>query len=267
MTLQNQPTSLWIRQFHPGAASVSGAPTQRVRLVCFPHAGGSASYYHPVSARFADQAEVVVLQYPGRQDRRREPCIDDLNVLADRVTTELSALSPAPTLFFGHSMGATVAFEVARRQEEAGSGAPRVVIVSGRRAPSTRRPERVHEYDDEGLIAEVRKLNAAEAAVLEDEDIRAMALPAIRGDYRAIESYRGQPGRRIRAAVTVLTGDADPMTTYAEAQAWREHTDGEFRLRVFPGGHFFLAEQQDGVNQEIATDIARVHSTTGPPTT
>src|SRR5204862_387521 len=80
--------------------------TAAVRLVCLPHAGGSASYFHPVSTRFSPQVDVVALQYPGRQDRRHEPCISDMAELADQVTAEILTLEPKPTVFFGHSMGA-----------------------------------------------------------------------------------------------------------------------------------------------------------------
>src|SRR5436305_687475 len=104
MTIMNHTTSAWIRRYHP-------APAAAVRLVCFPHAGGSASYFHPVSARFSPGVDVEALQYPGRQDRRAEPCVTDLNELADVVTTEIRALDPLPTVYFGHSMGAALAFE------------------------------------------------------------------------------------------------------------------------------------------------------------
>lgn len=247
MTITDDETNAWIRRYHPST-------TSRKRLVCFPHAGGAATFYHPVSAAFSPAADVVALQYPGRQDRRREARIDDLGVLADRVAEQLMDLSEKPSVFFGHSMGATLAFEVAWRLEHKGANAPRAVLVSGRRAPSTRREEKVHLSDDDGLIAEIRKLEGTDSALLDDEMLR-IALPAIRSDYRAIESYTCEPGRRLGCAITALTGDSDPKTSLAEAEAWRAHTSGAFRLKVFPGGHFFLTAQQAAVNAEIAAAL------------
>ncbi|MFJ1759420.1 thioesterase II family protein [Amycolatopsis sp. NPDC088138] len=238
-------TAAWVRRFHDATGSTA-------RLVCFPYAGGSASFFHPVSARFSPGTEVVALQYPGRQDRRREPCIDDLGKLADEIADRLATLSAKPTVFFGHSMGAVLAFETAYRLEQAGTNAPATVVASGRRAPSTRREDRVHERDDEGLIAELRLLNGTDSAVFGDDELLQLALPSIRGDYTAIETYRCEPGRRIAAPIAVLTGDSDPKTTLAEAEAWREHTEGAFTLRVFAGGHFFLADHQADVTAEIA---------------
>lgn len=250
-------TTAWIRRFHPSGA-------YDARLVCFPHAGGSAGFFRPVSARFSGTADVLALQYPGRQDRHREPCVDDLGTLADLVAGQLQALGGMPTVFFGHSMGAALAFETAVRLEREGANPPGAVIASGRRAPSARRDERVHLRDDAGIIAELRELGGTDSAVFGQDELLRLALPAIRGDYRAIETYVCEPGRRVRCPITVLTGDADPSTTLEEAGAWRGHTEGAFRMRVFSGGHFFLAGHQAAVNDEIARHLAAAASGHGP---
>ena len=244
-------SSAWIRRFH-------ASQTSTARLVCFPHAGGSATYYYPVSARFAGDTDVIAWQYPGRQDRRHEPCITDIDTLADRLTKQFLSLSPKPTVFFGHSMGATLAFEVAWRLERDGFRVPLRTIVSGRRAPMIDRGERVHLRNDAGLLAEMRLLNGTEARVLEDEEIVRMALPALRGDYEAIETYSYVPGRTLNCPITVLTGDADPRTTIEDASQWRLVTTGTFRMKVFAGGHFYLAKNIAAVNDEIAAELEQL---------
>ncbi|ARP74541.1 thioesterase [Streptomyces pluripotens] len=244
--------ALWARRYHQ-------APGSAVRLICFPHAGGSASFYFPMSTAFAPGADVIALQYPGRQDRRLEPCLTDIEELADRITGTLLQLDEKPTLFFGHSMGAVLAFETAWRLERKGSGAaPRALIASGRRAPSTHRPETVHQRDDDGIIAELKLLNGTDAQVLGNEEILRMALPAIRGDYEAIEKYRCDEQRRVHCRITTLTGDADPRTTVEEAAAWERHTDGAFRLEVLPGGHFFLTNQQAAVTSLVSRELGQL---------
>jgi surfactin synthase thioesterase subunit len=252
VTTADDTGALWLRRYHPADADA-------VRLVCFPHAGGSASFYHPVSARFAPAAEVLSLQYPGRQDRRKEPCVEDLGRLADLIAERLLALDDRPCVFFGHSMGAALAFETAWRLERKDAG-PRTVIASGRRGPSTTRAEEVHLRDDDGIVAEMRRLNGTAAGVLGDEEILRMALPALRGDYRAIETYSCPPERTVRCGITVLTGDGDPLTTVEEAERWRDHTEGPFRLRVFTGGHFFLTQHLTAVNGEIADALGLARS-------
>lgn len=248
MNSTDHSSALWLRRFHP-------APDSPVRLVCFPHAGGSASFFHPVSARFSRAVDVIALQYPGRQDRRKEPCVQDIGTLADLVVDELLTLDEKPTVFFGHSMGAVLAFETAWRLEQKSAHEPRSVIASGRRGPSTVRAETVHRRDDDGIIAELRLLNGTSPDLLGDEEILRMALPAIRGDYEAIEKYGCPPGRKLRCPVTVLTGDADPRTSWAEARAWQEHTEGAFRMEVYPGGHFFLTHHIRAVGDEMAREL------------
>jgi surfactin synthase thioesterase subunit len=251
MTGAEADLNAWIRRYHPTDASHG-------RLVCFPHAGGSASYYYPLSERFSPAIDVIALQYPGRQDRRQEACIRDINVLADKITEQLARLSDAPTLLFGHSMGATLAFEVAWRLEERGRSAPLGIVASGRSAPGIVRTERVHQRDDSGIIAEIRYLNGTESTLLENEEILRMSLPAIRGDYQAIETYSYTPGRILSCPVTALTGDSDPRTTIEQAEAWRCYTEGPFRIKVFPGGHFYLSSNIPAVLAEIAADLEQV---------
>jgi surfactin synthase thioesterase subunit len=240
----------WLQRFHRTGQAAN-------RLVCFPHAGGSASFYHPLSQALAPATEVVAVQYPGRQDRRREPPAEDIGPLADAVADVLESSAELPTAFFGHSMGAIVAFEVARRLEQRGSaGCPVLLFASGRRAPSRHRDESVHRRTDDGVIAEIEQLGGTDARVLADPELLRMILPAIRGDYRAIETYRCAPGPPLGCAVTVLVGDDDPRTTLDEAGAWREHTSGPFDLRVFPGGHFYLTSHAEAVTEAVRTGLA-----------
>ncbi|ALL83769.1 oleoyl-ACP hydrolase [Pseudonocardia sp. EC080619-01] len=240
MTTTATEESLWVRCFHP-------APERPVQLVCFPHAGGSASFYFPVSAQLQSDAEVFAVQYPGRQDRRREISPGDLHTLADQVHAALrDSLQDRPTVFFGHSMGATLAFEVARRHE-AGGGEIAHLFASGRRAPSRVRDENVHRLTDEGIVEELTLLAGTDTALLGDEEILRMILPAIRSDYQAIETYRCAPGATVRAPLTVLTGDSDPKTSHDEAESWRDHTTGPFDLHVRPGGHFFLGSDAPAI--------------------
>ncbi|MFI9273483.1 thioesterase II family protein [Kitasatospora sp. NPDC052896] len=248
MTITSAEYDLWIRRFHP-------APDAKVRLLCLPHAGGSASFYFPVSAALAPEIEVLAVQYPGRQDRRSEPSIGTVAELADQVYRALGELDDKPLALFGHSMGAVLGFELARRLEADGRPAA-VLFASGRRGPGTHRAEFVHQRDDDGLVAELKSLSGTNTALLGDEEILRMILPAIRNDYRAIETYQRPEGGPLSSPVVVLIGDDDPKSTVEEAKAWAEETTGEFSLRVFPGGHFYLATQQQAVLGEI-TDRLR----------
>jgi pyochelin biosynthetic protein PchC len=240
-------TGSWIRRFHP-------APDARTRLVCLPHAGGSATFYFPVSRAMSPGVDVLAVQYPGRQDRRTEPCVEDLGRLAELVTEALRPWLDRPFALFGHSMGATVAFEVARRLEDDGVS-PLAVFASGRRAPSCHRDERVHLADDRGLVAELTRLSGTNSQMLDDGDALRMILPAVRADYRAAETYRYRPGPPLACPIVALTGDADPHVTLDEARSWAAHTTADFDLAVYPGGHFFLTDHATAVMRRVTRQL------------
>lgn len=236
----NLNADLWIRNYHPGAAGST-------QLVCLPHAGGSASFYFPVSQAMSPAVDVLAIQYPGRQDRRSEPSVQDLHVLARQIFTVLRPRTDRPMALFGHSMGASLAFEVARLLETEAGVVPRRLFASGRRAPSTHRDERVHLMDDQGVIDELRKLNGTGGGMLADDEMIRLILPAVRADYTAAETYRASSGGPLSCPITVFTGSDDPKVSLDEARAWQAHTTADFDFRAFPGGHFFLTQHQAGV--------------------
>ncbi|WP_425322692.1 thioesterase II family protein [Actinoplanes ianthinogenes] len=240
-------TSAWIRSFHP-------APSAPARLVCFPHAGGSASYFFPVSRALSPDVEVLGVQYPGRQDRRHEPCVGDLISLAEMIVPQVEPWLDRPVAFFGHSMGASLAYEVARRLpgvELTG------LFVSGRGAPTRVRDEGMHLADDRRLIADLARMSGTDAAVLADEEILRTVLPALRADYRAAETYRYQPGPPLSCPVTALIGDLDDQVSEPEARPWADRTTGPFALRVFSGGHFYLNDHAPKIIDLLRTHLTR----------
>jgi surfactin synthase thioesterase subunit len=239
MTTTAVDDNRWVRRFHP-------APDTAPRLICFPYAGGSAGYFLPVSRALAPALDVLAVQYPGRQDRRLERQVDNLPELADRIAPALAGWTGGRYAFFGHSMGAILAFEVARRLERTGTG-PAWLFASGRRAPSIQREETVHLRDDAGFLAELRQLGGTDRRILADPELLAMILPVTRADYRATETYVCPPGPPLSCPITVLTGDRDPKTTVEEASAWAAHTTAGFDLKVFPGAHFYIEEHRSSV--------------------
>ena len=245
----------WIRRFTAGPGET--------RLVCFPHAGGSASYFFWLTGLLEPRIETLAVQYPGRQDRRREPYAGSIGEMAANVAAALEDWDDLPYAFFGHSMGAVVAYETTRLLQRSGRPGPVRLFASGRRAPSAYRPGDVHTRDDEGLIAELRLLGGTDETFLRDPEIRAAALGPTRSDYQAVETYRHEPGEEPACPVTVLAGDEDPHTTLTEAQAWRRHTAGQFELRVFAGGHFFLDQHRVEVADTIRTQLGGAYRAKG----
>lgn len=240
----------WFRRF-------AASPEAKARLVCLPHAGGSATFYFPVAKALAPDVEVLAVQYPGRQDRRHEPFLTSIGALADRVADLLRDKTDRPLALFGHSMGAMVAYETARRLER--DGVPVAgLFVSGRRAPSRVRDESVHTRTDAGVLEELRKLSGTELDLLGDDDVVRMILPVVRNDYRAVETYRDTPGEPLATPIVAFTGSADPMATLDEVASWAGHTTGGFELVELSGGHFFLTRHQDVILGRLAAELGGV---------
>nr|BBX76269.1 thioesterase [Mycobacterium florentinum] len=234
------------------------APAARAVVVCFPPGGGSAGAYRALAKQIADGISVYAVQYPGRQDRLGDPLVTSLAELAEYVTADLLSWGALPNLaLFGHSMGATVGFEVARRLQSKDRDLLRL-FVSGRIAPDAPNRGRLHTGSDADLIADLERLanDPSSLAVLRAEQALAeVVLPPLRADYQAVETYVFEAREKLRCPVSVMLGDADPTVTVVQAGEWRAHTDGEFELTTFPGRHFYLDEHVSEVAAHLASRL------------
>jgi surfactin synthase thioesterase subunit len=240
-------STLWVRRFQP-------RPDAPVRLVCLPHAGGSATFFTDLPERLGADVDVLAIQYPGRQDRRTEPFARSMDELTHQVVTALLPWTDRPLALFGHSLGAILAYEVGQGLRAAGL-APAALFVSGRRAPSRQRAESAHLLDDDGLLREIRALAGTDDRLFADEELVRMVLPAIRADYRLVDDYRYHPAPPLDCPLTVLTGTDDAKVTPDEAAAWQTHTSAAFDLVTLTGGHFFLTAHQAKVAEVIRTGL------------
>jgi surfactin synthase thioesterase subunit len=238
----NPDRKAWLRVF----TAAPGAP----RLFCLPHAGGVASGYLSLSRALAPRVEVVAVQYPGRHERFAEPPAESVEELADAV----AALMDDEAALFGHSMGALVAFEVARRRPV------RHLFVSGAVPPPYfRLSDRLvrENSSDSALIEEILGYGGTHAELLDDEAMRELILGPLRADYGALVRYRPQEAR-VAVPLTVLIGASDSRTTPETAAKWAEQTTaGPIEQHVLPGGHFFHHDQPLEIAGIIAKTLGR----------
>ena len=242
----------WFRRF---TTTVGNGP----RLVCFPHAGGSATAYVQLARALPADFDVVSVQYPGRQDRYHEAPFTAVAPLVEAVVEELApelAADPGrPYALFGHSMGALIAYETARLLARRELPGPQRLFLSGRGAPDPRHSAHGEFYDDADVLAEVRRLGGTDQAMLNNPEVLEMVLPGLRADYRALGTYSWREGEPLATPVTALIGDQDPMVTVQDAQTWREHTSSDFALKVFNGGHFYLADHLGQVTATVTEGL------------
>jgi surfactin synthase thioesterase subunit len=249
MTYPREDYASWIRSFHEASASVR-------RLLCFPYAGGSAGYFFPLSASLSPAVQVLGVQYPGRQDRSTEPAIEDLEVIADEVAKLVGAQWHPQLVLFGHSMGALIAFETAKRLELNYGISTARLIVSGMQAPSRRRRAR-HWDSEDALLDELRLLGGTDLRFFENKELMELVLPLLRSDYRAAQSYRGDVRTVLSCPITAFTGDADPRVSQDDVCSWADHTSSDFSMRIFSGGHFYLNGFPPDIAGAVESEVFR----------
>jgi pyochelin biosynthesis protein PchC len=238
----------WFRRFRP-------RPYASVRLLCFPHASGNATFYRDWAALLPDEIELVAVQYPGRLDRIGEPCLPDMTSMVEAISDVVRPVLQGPVALFGHSMGSAIAYEVAQRLRARYRIEPRALILSGRPAPRHHRAGHKHQGSDDLLWAELVRLNGTSPAALEHPELRAMLMSVLRGDYRLIETYRPRPAPPLSCPITALAGTHDPEARPAEIADWAEHTTGGFTLHTFEGDHFFLMPHRDEVLAAVSAAV------------
>lgn len=244
----------WIRQFQ-APRSESSPP-----LLVFPHAGAGASAYRVFAKSLADEFDVVVFQYPGRQDRAREAAAETLQEIAAGAFAafrESPHETGAPLTIFGHSMGAVVAFEFARLAEAAGLTV-RLLAASSAAAPARIADLPGHPTHDEELLDHMSALNGTGADVLASRDVLRMALPVMKADYRAFDAYSCTADSVVDAPILVLGGDEDEFVAPRDLYAWEGHSRGGIQVTLFAGGHFYLNDHVAGIADLLAAETSSV---------
>lgn len=229
----------------------------RRRLVCFPHAGGAASAFRDWPALLPPGVELMAVQYPGRQNRRAEPCVEQMDELADRIAHALSPHLGVPVAFFGHSMGSSVAYEVALRLERNSGLVLEHLFVSGRAAPHRIPADRPRPLDDAAILASVRALGGPDNAAYDDPGLLPLLMPSLRADYRLIGGYRPSEPVPLAAPITAYGGRSDPACPIELLDTWSELTVSDRESRTFTGGHFYLAEHREALVADICERLTR----------
>jgi len=230
-------------------------PSARLRLFCFPYAGGSSALFREWPPRLPKDIDPVLVELPGRGARLNEPCFEELPPLVQATYEGLKPHFDRPFAFFGHSMGALLAFELTRLLRRQGGPSPVHLFVSGSAAPRVPRdgPPR-HGLPRDEFIQELRRMNGTPAEVLDNPELMDILLPLLRADFAVSENYTSEPESPLKIPITAFGGVKDTHITREEFEMWSEETSGPFRLHMIEGDHFFL----NAAHSTIIETIGRV---------
>jgi medium-chain acyl-[acyl-carrier-protein] hydrolase len=226
-------------------AQVQGTPA--IRLFCFPYAGAGATAYHGWAAQLPRGVQVCSVQLPGRASQERAPLQTTALGLVKYLIPALRQQLDLPFAFFGHSMGALIAFEMARELRRAGLPGPQMCFVSGRVPPHRPSTTGLCNLSDEELIKAMRRLGGTPEAVLRDPPLMKLLLPIVRADAEITERYAHTEEAKLQMPIVALGGQDDPGVSAVQLEEWRNHTTGDFKRYEFPGAHFFINTAREAV--------------------
>lgn len=228
----------------------------RLRLFCFPHAGGGIATFHGWSDALPHDIAVCPARLPGRESRAGETPFRRMEDLVAALLAALSSHLETPFALFGHSMGAAVAFELARALRKSGLPQPVGLFVSAARAPQFRRGwTPPPEPSDEDFLNELRRLQGVPREILENRELMRLILPALKADAALYRHYVYQDEPPLNCPIRAYGGETDPNITREHLEAWREQTTASFHLRMFPGGHFFHQTVEEDFLKALAADL------------
>ncbi|MEK2479514.1 thioesterase II family protein [Streptomyces noursei] len=227
-----------------------------MRLFCFPFAGGGASAFRQLGLSLPKEIEVCPVQLPGREDRLAEEPLSSITEILDGLVPALRPNLELPYAFFGHSMGALIAFEAARRLAEEGTLLPRHIFASAHRAPHMEdRDPPLHGLPQDEFVERVKKYSATPDDVFADPELLDIFLPILRADFTVCETYTYQPGRLLPCPLSAWGGIDDDTVDSTELEGWRNHTSGKFNSQFFPGGHFYLRGAEPHLAERITGEL------------
>lgn len=225
----------------------------RMRLFCFPHAGGSPLAFRRWPAGLPADVEVAAIRLPGRDVRIKEAPLSAWEPLLAAVEEALVPYLDRPFALFGHSLGASIAYEITRRLAAHGRAMPAHLLVSGRRAPHVpARSAPIHGLPRDRFFEQLRLLHGTPAEVLANQEIMDLVEPMLRADIRLAEIWTPATLEPLPLPITGFCGTEDVLAPPPDVQAWAQHTTRAFAAHVYPGHHFFVQTSEAALLRAVA---------------
>lgn len=243
----------------PWLAPFGARPAANFRLFCFPYAGGGAAAYRQWVDALPPAVELLPVKLPGRENRLRERPFTWLPALIEEVARALRPYFDLPFAFWGHSMGALIGFELARYLRRINEAEPVHLFVSGYPAPQLPASGPfIHQLPQADFIDELRRLRGTPEAVLQHAELMALLLPTLRADFTLLETYVYVAEAPLDCSISAFGGLEDGRASPNQLLAWREQTQRNFQLHLFPGDHFFLNENRAQLLAVLARELTQL---------
>ncbi|NHN38208.1 thioesterase [Pseudomaricurvus alcaniphilus] len=231
-------------------------PDAQLRLVCFSYAGGNANHFLGWQADLHPEVELVICQLPGRGVRLFETPYDDMDTLVRDLASASAELLDKPLVFFGHSLGAKLAYELGLALQKRALPAPLHTVISAATAPFHQRPgPPIHQLPEAEFVAAVARLGGTPAQILRNRELMALCTPALRADYKLVETYRNRSKQQIAGQLTLLGGLDDPFVSPEQLSAWCPLYQSVIEAYWFDGGHFFINQHSEQVLQFLNESV------------
>ena len=230
----------------------------RLRLICLPHAGGGASVFSAWARAIPPEVELCAVQMPGREERLNEAPFSGWEGLVERLAEALRPYMTLPFALLGHSLGATLAFELACHLRRSRLEC-RHLFVCGRRAPHMPLEEpATYKLPQSRFVEELRRLACTPEEVLGDTELLEVFLPLLRADFQLSETYVYHQSEPLNMPISAYGGVEDERVPAENLERWRDYSSISFRSVMFPGGHFFLHQHPGAVLSEISRELQRL---------
>lgn len=231
-----------------------------LRLVALHHAGGGSNSFARWRAADLPGTEVIAAELPGRGSQLAHPPFTDWRSAVSALDGVMSELVPMPTIVFGHSMGALLAFELARSEGAVRRHNLQHVVVSGHAWPLSHGQRRaLHMLSDEALLREIGALDGIAGELLEHRELIELLIPTLRADLTLVECYSYRLGPSVTCPFSAWGGRSDPIVSEADLRGWAAAAAESFDVQLFEGGHFYCEESNQAVCLALQRLVCAVH--------
>lgn len=227
---------------------------QRLFLACLPFAGSGAGFFREWGKLGISEFDILPVQLPGREERFIDDPFTEVAVAVAELTPKILADTGdgAAIALFGHSLGAVLAYEIARELERIGHPGLSHLFVSGSPGPHNGRSERATGLADKEFLAGVQRFAGYRHAAFDDPELVEVLLPVLRADVEMHENYKAASTEPLSVPITALRGEGDELVTREQAEQWADETRGAFEYRELAGGHMYLVDEPQQVLRVIA---------------